>query len=352
MAGPRIAAGAIALTLAALPVLVALLLVAADTVEAEAAVCPRGQYPSGLLCCRVYRGQPRCQLNPRLSNGGERFFAPTAWWRWQPVVIDNRDITPAALATPEFAPRPISTDPRVLSTEDDVCTSAECRFDRIRALATARREQAGCTTELRTHYCRHSMWRELDIEQRFGRILVLGRPFAERFNVDVRAMPCIAAIETRFLEPLTVSDFSCEFDASDEGLPQIIRPTFDTLYRQLDFRSTVVADDGALDAQHLSTLFSAVGGSVRHQLELMAAVLAASGLNDARTNYQAAFTAYNGSFRAVEYGRRVQACFTCLRERVDPATLEIRGDPMRCLEAASGANIRQDFASFRGLCTE
>ncbi len=339
------------LTIAGAAAVLAVAALMVSTGEAAAAVCPPRYYPSGLMCCRVIRGRPRCQYNARIATVGHRFFAPGTWrWRGAVITVDRRDLTEAALATPQYRPRPIAVDARVLRPEDDRCDAPECRFDAIRALGQARRGRDDCLETLYGHYCRHSMWRDLDIEQRLARLLVLGREYAERYRIDVRAMPCIAAIETRYLEPLTVSQFTCTpgVEASDQGLPQIIRPTFRSLHRDLDFQSTVAADpaDAELDAA-----FSDVARSVRHQLELMAAVLAYSGLNEARTNYQVAFTNYNGSSRSLEYGARVQSCFACMRERVDMAAGELRGDPLRCLEAASGGgNLRQDFRRFRGLC--
>ena len=271
-----------------------------------------------------------------------------------PVRIDDSDLSPEAAADPAFAPRPIAEDPRILDPGDDRCEDEACSFDTIRALAEANRDTGQCATAIRTNACRHSMWGDLAIEDRLARMLVLGREFAARYDVDVRVFPCIAAVETRFLEPLMISEVHCSRLSTAQGLPQIIRPTFRLLYRGVGYRSTVVddsavdvADDDALDA-----LFSSVGNSVRHQLELMAAVLDASGLDDSRSSYLNALINYNGGGHSIGYGYRVQACLQCLRDRVDIDGFEMRGDPVRCLEAAvgPGADLRRDFAGFRGMC--
>lgn len=342
--GPRAGGAALlVLVLAALAVLV-------PAAEVQALDCPAGWRVRGINCCRVAGGRVQCARNPFLPNtlaplmANPRFIAP-------PVAVDNGDITEAALAQPELRPRPLTGDPRVLAATDDVCTSDACRFDTMRAVAAERRGGPGCIAALRAHSCRHSMWRDLDLEQRFARILVLGRPFAEANGLDVRALPCIAAIETGFLEPLTVSELNCTAETSDQGLPQIIRPTFRWLVGGLGFRSTVV-DYGDDPAARADALFPEIAQSVRHQLELMAAVLAYSGLNAARTNYLNAFINYNGSSRSINYGHRVQACFDCLRDRIDPDTFAQRGDPMRCLGVALGGDMRAAFDRYRTLCEE
>lgn len=349
---------------AALPGLAALAvlcIVLFDIGDAHGMRCPSGYQVRGINCCRVARGTVTCARNPRLPDALAPLMADDAFIA-PPVAIDDSDLTPEARSSqPAFGPRPITTDPRVLRPEDDVCPTEDCRFDAIRALAAAHRGRAECPITLREHYCRHSMWRDLDLEQRLARSLVLGREFAEEYDLDVRIFPCIAAIETRFLEPLTVSESSCRGAASDQGLPQIIRPTFDLLYHRVAFRSRVVdygtgaeaGDRGSGDAEdgHLDALFSGIGQSVRHQLELMAAVLAISGLNERRSNYLDALIAYNGSRHSIGYGYRVNACFQCLKERVDMERFEMRGDPLRCLGAAlGGGDLRRDFAAFRALC--
>lgn|GEM_PF-2401165 len=336
--------------LAALAGLAVALAAALLPLPVQALDCPPGWRVRGINCCRVAAGRVHCARNPFLPNSmaplmaNPRFIAP-------PARVDDSDITEAALAQPAFRPRPLTGDRRVLAAADDVCTADACRFDTMRALAAERRGGPGCIAALRAHACRHSMWRDLGLEQRFARILVLGRPFAEAHDVDVRALPCIAAIETGYLEPLTVSELNCTAETSDQGLPQIIRPTFRWLVGGLDFRSTVV-DYGADPAARADALFPEIAQSVRHQLELMVAVLAHSGLNAERTNYLNAFINYNGSSRSINYGHRVQACFDCLRDRIDPDTFAQRGDPMRCLGVALGGDMRTAFDRYRALCAE
>lgn len=356
-AGVKVAA----LLLTALLAVSASLLFAGET---HALSCPRGYHVRGLNCCRVVRGRAVCARNARLPNALAPLLADDAFLN-RPIVIDGSDLSAEALsADGAYRVRPLATDARVLRPDDDVCESDNCRFDTIRALAAAHRDRADCLPALHAHYCRYSMWRDLDLEARLARILVLGRDFAEEYNLDVRIFPCIAAIETRYLEPLTVSERNCQgqISTSDQGLPQIIRPTFDFLYRDLGFRSRVVDygtgdgagesdGDGDGDDADLDATFANIGQSVRHQLELMAAVLANSGLNERRSNYQNALVNYNGSAHSLIYGQRVYACFTCLKERIDMTNLEMRGDPLRCLGAAAGGgDIRQAFAGFRASC--
>ena len=308
--------------------------------------CPAGWQVRGLNCCRVRGGQVQCQRNVRLPDAlAPLVHDPSALAR--PVPVGNGD-----LEDPALGPRPITTDSRLLDPADDTCGSAACDFDLIRSIAALHR-QAGteqCLAALGAHYCRHSPWTALDLDQRFARLLVLGQPFAEAAGIDARALPCIAAIETRTLEPLAVSEYNCLSGwTSDQGLPQIIRPTFDALRERAGFTSTVVDDDDGADG---ARLFAEIARSVRHQLELMVAVLVESGAPgpDGGRGLDA-FIRYNGSFRSIAYGQAVDTCLACMRDRVDLDRFEMRGDPIRCLGAAyAGPAIRDRFAETQAQC--
>ena len=314
--------------------------------------CPAGWNVRGINCCRVRGGQPVCQRNPLLPNAIAPLLADRADLV-QPIQVDDSDLTDEAIAAdPSLAPRPITTDPRILDPADDTCVDAACDFGLIRSIAEIHRDGNRCIRALRTHYCSNSMWQDLDLEQRLQRILVLGRGLAEDAGVDVRALPCIAAIETRYLEPLTVSEFNCTGYTSDQGLPQIIRPTFDGLRERRGFRSSVVPYGESEDPAHWDRVFAEIAQSVRHQLELMAQVLRESGGQGTESGYLNAFINYNGSSRSIAYGFAVSSCLACMRERVDVESFEMQGDPVRCLSAAlGGVDIREQFEDFRGLCS-
>ena len=316
---------------------------------AYALSCPAGYLVRGLNCCRVRGGRVACQRNPQLPDALAPVLSDEALLV-RPVTVDDSDIAAeAAAADPALAERPISEDPAVLAPVDDVCAASACDFDTIRAIARERRGGPDCVEGLRRHYCTHSPWRDLDLDQRFARLLHLGRGFAQEAGVDVRAMACIAAIETRYLEPLTISELACQRETSDRGLPQIIRPTFDLLVHRLGFRSRVADYGEAAATEDWDRIYSALGRSVRHQLELMAQVLRISG-GDGGALLDA-FIAYNGSSRSIAYGYAVDACFRCLQDRVDVAAWTMRGDPLRCLAAAQGGgDVRQRFATFSALC--
>ncbi len=321
--------------------------------QAWALNCPAGWQVRGLNCCRVRGGQVQCQRNVGLPDAlAPLVHHPSALARPQPV--DDSD-----LDDPAFPARPIAADPALLDPADDTCGSVACNFDLIRSIAALQREAgadtAQCLGALRRHYCRHSPWTPLDLEARFARILVLGQPFAEAAGIDARALPCIAAIETRTLEPLAVSEYNCVLGwTSDQGLPQIIRPTFDALRRRAGFASTVVdyGDEGSDDGDDADRLFAEIAQSVRHQLELMVAVLVESGAPGPEGGSGLnAFIRYNGSFRSIAFGQAVDTCLACLRERVDLDSLEVRGDPIRCLGAAyAGPAIRDRFAETQAQC--
>ncbi len=329
-----------------------LLMVPVLRVEPAGALsCPSGYSVRGINCCRVAGGEVRCRQNPRLPSAMAPRFkdgrvpAPH-------VTIDDSDLSEAVLAArPELRERPLTEDPDLLDPTDDRCDRPGCDFAELTRIAEEQRGDGGCVKALRAHACAHSPWRDLDLQERLVRLLTLADPFAEAYALDLRVFPCIAAIETRFLEPLSLSELACSMRTSDRGLPQIIRPTFELLVADLGFRSEVVGYGPTVAGTRLAELYDGIGRSVSHQLELMAKVLTVSGLNETRTNYRQAFINYNGSFRALSYGARVDACFACLRERLDPETLTVRGDPMRCLAAAAGSrDLRADFEGFRALC--
>lgn len=321
--------------------------------EAFALRCPTGWNIRGINCCRTRGGQTVCQRNPFLPDALAPLLSDRAILA-PPVQVDDSDLTDEAMAeNPDLAPRPITVDPRILDPADDICEGAACDFGLIRSIAEIYRNRSGCVRALRTHYCAYSMWQDLDLDQRMQRILVLGQPFADEAGVDVRALPCIAAIETRYLEPLTVSELNCRRYTSDQGLPQIIRPTFDGLRVRRGFQSSVVDYGGSDDPAHWDRLFAQVAQSVRHQLELMAQVLRESGGRGTDGGYLNAFINYNGSAHSITYGYAANACLTCMRARVDMDAFEMRGDPMRCLAAAlGGADIRRQFRDFRELCAD
>lgn len=340
----------VSLSLAGL--LFALLALAAS--EAQALRCPAGWNVRGINCCRIVGGQVRCSRNPNLPSAMAPLMARPAYVApLQP--IDNSDLSDQAQVDhPAWRERPITEDPRLINSDDDRCLEAPCDFDGMRALAEDHRDSAACVGTLRTYACRHSVWADLRLDERLARMLVLGDEFGRAYDLDARVFPCIAAIETRFLEPLMISELHCSRPTSDQGLGQIIRSTYRWLHQRLDFESRAVpalegdtTDDAALDQR-----FSAIAQSVRYQLELMAAVLNHSGLNRARTNYLNALINYNGGPYSLAYGARVNACFQCLQARVDLDAFTLRGDPIRCLNAAVGpqADVLADFAAFRSLC--
>ena len=348
----RSGCGLLAVLMSGLVAFLAVWLVAA---EAQALRCPAGWTVRGINCCRVAGGQVRCARNPTLPTAMAPLMARPAFVApLQP--IDDSDLGEQAQAErPAWRERPISDDPGLLETDDDRCTAPACNFDVMRALAENNRGSATCITELRSHACRHSVWSDLEIEDRFARILVLGAEFADAYDLDARVFPCIAAIETRVLEPLTISELHCSIPTSDQGLPQIIRSTYRWLHQGLDFESRVVAaveDPEVDDPDTLDRRFADIARSVRHQLELMAAVLSHSGLDAARSTYLNALINYNGGPYSIAYGMRVHACFECLQERVDLDEFTMQGDPIRCLNAAIGpqADILADFVEFRALC--
>ena len=312
--------------------------------------CPPGSHLRGLNCCQIVAGHVSCSRNPHLSDAwvSSRLHNLLRFNAHSPLAhIDDADLSQPPKSIEEFA---------ALGDAPDVCSTSDCSFDWIRSLAhQTNRVTPGfgqCQLRLRQHYCEKSMWRDLGVEQRFRRILTLGQKHAVKYGVDVRALPCIAARETAVLEPLTISEVNCDNSySSDEGLGQIIWPTYLPYVATLGFRSAVLPADPAALAPltPLRERFDHLGNSVEKQLEIMAFTLAEKRGNGSYLN---AFINYNGSAHKVSYGAYVNACFTCLQNRVNVNSLEVRGDPLKCLSAASGGgrDILEDYAVVRRFC--
>lgn len=300
----------------------------------------------GLNCCRVVRGQVSCVANPQLSQpsivaqlGSLMKIPPRA----RAVMVDNVDLSIPPRQLEQYAGD---------SNSPDICDSTDCSFDWIRSLARSARDVPSCLVRLRRHYCEKSMWKDLSIEQRFSRILTLGKPFAEKYGVDVRALPCIAARETVVLEPLTVSEVNCGGYSSDQGLGQIIWPTYEYYSTRMNYRSEVAPADlplGADDRGLLRQRFNQLGNNAEKQIELIAYTLSEKKQGG---DYQTAFVNYNGSDHRLSYGALVNSCFVCMKERVNPETLQVRGEPTRCLNAAAGGDVQRAFRLVRSVCSD
>jgi hypothetical protein len=308
--------------------------------------CPKGAVKRGMNCCQIAAGHVRCYRNPKLDDDTAVADFLRRTLRLSPsarvAFIDDADLARnprrplSAFAPPGDAP--------------DVCAVEGCSFAYVRAIAHSAqpRQPGSCLASLQRHYCAFSPWRNLSLNQRFRRILVLGLPYAKQRGIDPRALPCIAARETVTLEPLAISEVNCGGYSSDEGLGQIIWPTFHDYATALAFRSEV-AIPGLPEPDDLVARFNSLGYSAERQIELMAFTLAEKKRG---REYREAFVDYNGSATRETYGKLVNACYECLIKRVDPETLEVAGDPMRCLSAAlgSGRDIRADEEGIHALC--
>lgn len=235
----------------------------------------------------------------------------------------------AAIHNPQIDTRCFGNDPQGLVGG----------FEEI--LARAKRAGRHCTTELRRIACQESPWKELTLHQRMERLLALGKPYANQYGIDVRAMACTAGIETTDLNPLAKYPGSCRQRSvsSAQGLGQM---TFSTLKdyvrtggkRLAPFRSQIPPFNsppynlGTSDSAE--KLFSAMANSVPLQLEIMAYTLKEK-RNIGGSSDRNMFLRYHGLSRP--YSRAASKCLECMRQRSDTNGRGVsgQGNPLHCL---------------------
>lgn len=203
--------------------------------------------------------------------------------------------------------------------------------------------KADCSQNLRRQGCIHSPWRQDGIKERFQKVMQMSQKHAPRFGIQPAVIPCVAAVETGFLEPQSKAGLACQnFNRNRyHGLGMI---TFKTLAAYLNPR---VSFDGTSKEgghnkavefgpfrsslpylQKLSLyacpekLHEYLAADPELQVELMAYTLAEKKhLSDGDeykmiVNYNAnEATDDNGQPHKYNYAKAVQSCASCIRSR-------------------------------------
>ncbi|MGZ3688870.1 MAG: hypothetical protein ACXVBW_11245, partial [Bdellovibrionota bacterium] len=86
-----------------------------------------------------------------------------------------------------------------------------------------------CKNLVYHHYCEQSPWKDLDVRERFEKMMEYSKKYAPQNGLPAALLPCIATAETTNLEPSYVHMKNCSHkEASAQGLGQFIyEPFFD-----------------------------------------------------------------------------------------------------------------------------
>ncbi|MCB0385601.1 MAG: hypothetical protein KDD43_09425, partial [Bdellovibrionales bacterium] len=272
-----------------------------------------------------------------------------------PDYRDAKDIT-AALVSGDLDRRCFRSDGK-----PDL---AQGGFKAILARARSRGWNRSCVNELKRIACEESPWKDLGLKDRFNRIMALGKKHAQKYGVDVRAMPCIAGAETLSLEPLIKVFHSCykgvHNNYTAQGMGQMTRTTFRAYFKRGGaglgpFRSTIPPFNQPPYTQDADKLFDAMGTSVDLQLEIMAYTLKEK---KRRSKDWTMFFRYHGVSKP--YANAANRCMSCLKTRIDQNGRAITSqDPVQCLSytARSGNGFYrhandQIYRSFKGTRNE
>lgn len=203
-----------------------------------------------------------------------------------------------------------------------------------------------CVNKLNNMACSMSPWKTKSVEERFQLIMKLGEAPARLYGVDARMMPCVAIVETGYLEPMAKTGMACINPRMNRyhGLGMITQQTLENYLnpsRQIKVRRKALGS-GKLEDVTLgpfrsvnplvqkesyyacpTKLHDLLGSSPDLQLELMAYTLAeklqATGGSEYRAymNYNglASADAENGKPHMENYADAVNSCVSCLRQR-------------------------------------
>lgn len=217
-------------------------------------------------------------------------------------------------------------------------------FNAILARARASGRGKPCIREMKSIACNESPWRGLDLKQRFNRLLSLGKVHADKYGIDVKAMPCVAAAETLTLEPLIKVYGACYNNRSSaQGLGQMTRSTLKAYVLKggaglAPFKSTIPPFNAPPYSNRTKAsaekLFDAMATSVELQLEIMAYTLREKRRKS--SDYKM-FYRYHGVSSA--YAAANNKCMMCLKGRLTKDGRSVgRADPVECLSHVARGN--------------
>ena len=244
----------------------------------------------------------------------------------------------------------------------------ECKNSKDKAV---RCSQAECERRLGSQMCLNSPWKDKPVDERFQLIMKYAKDYAPAYGVEPRAIPCIATVETGYLEPQAKTLLACGNTRMNRyhGLGMITQQTLEHYVNPFTKFQVTVDVNGKkvskeIKAFHSSNpllvrpsfyacpekLHDALGSSPDLQVELMAYTLAEKKSATRGNEYQS-YVNYNGLKTADEengrphmnnYADAIQACVRCLRQRLpDKPQLSKNGkpipalDPVECLSIAT-----------------
>ncbi|MGE0763575.1 MAG: hypothetical protein AB7N80_09890 [Bdellovibrionales bacterium] len=238
--------------------------------------------------------------------------------------------------------------------------------------------QNECEKSLRTQACQSSPWKNKGLDERFQLIMQYAKTYAAKYGVEPRAIPCIATVETGYLEPQAKTLLACG-DADRNryhGLGMITLQTLEHYVSPFIKRKLQVKENGKFVTKMLTPFRSAnpllqkpslyacprklhdlLGSSPELQVELMAYTLAEKGAAVGGNSYQA-YVNYNGHSppdpengrpHMNNYADAVQACVSCLRKRLPDENAKPTkktakpANPVECLSTATRGGTKHHF---------
>lgn len=133
---------------------------------------------------------------------------------------------------------PLASDSRAVSISDNQSSTSARDPTFSEVLNQAKSVPNKCESNLRKLSCLKSVWFSMELRERYQKVLDLARESVNTINlptqsvpqksgsiphpqIDYRAIPCIAAAETGFLEPLAMNTNACTNDSTAKGLGMI-----------------------------------------------------------------------------------------------------------------------------------
>lgn len=261
---------------------------------------------------------------------------------------DKRGIPPIDLiAQPLPEIEPILNSPQLdqrCFSQDGNSLRQQSGFNAILARARGRGRGKPCLREMKSIACNESPWKGLNLNQRFNRLISLGKVHAEKYGLDVRAMPCVATAETLTLEPLIKVYGACYNNRSSaQGLGQMTRSTLKSYVLRggaglAPFKSTIPPFNAppysSRTVASAEKLFDAMATSVDLQMEIMAYTLREK---KRKSSDYKMFYRYHGVSSA--YAAANNKCMMCLKGRLTKDGQSVgKGDPVECLSHVARGN--------------
>lgn len=205
-----------------------------------------------------------------------------------------------------------------------------------------------CHDRMTAYFCRVSPWRDLTLKERYERIRDIVAALETPAVIYKEALPCIAAAETLFLEPLTLSCQTSTVKAV--GLAQLDQSTFVGLFESKEIGDYAwMAPYSCMGSPYYQPDLKVIFDKIYPrdpvmQLGTMSLDLAekARGFRGRATRdktLEVVRLSHDNSndpdrrLKAYRYAAQVMSCVDCLR------TERGRADPIHCIDKASPEDL-------------